>query len=122
MKARNDAMRMLATLAVLAVTAPASAEDWQQVLGERAVEAALDDRVVDYDTSRQWFYASGRTLYDAGRPSWGYWRPQGDQYCSQWPPNAGWACYDLFVSADGAKVRFLSARGDETVGVFRPEN
>ena len=78
---------------------------------EAGVLAALDDRKVQYEAASQIFYRSGKTLYDAGRPSWGNWRPQGAQYCSEWPPAGGWACYDLFVSADGKKVRFSGSSG-----------
>ena len=80
---------------VLAVSIPAAlAGDWQALSGPE-IEEALDDRKLRYAAATQTFYKSGKTLYDAGRPSWGYWRIQGDRYCSQWPPNAGWDCYGL---------------------------
>ena len=48
----------------------------------------------------QFFDKNGDTRYVRGSeaPSVGAWKVQGDQYCSQWPPAAGWACYD--VTAD----------------------
>ena len=88
--------------------APALADDgWVKTETEDQVLAALDDKALQYAAAKQIFYVSGKTLYDAGRPSWGNWRPQGGQYCSEWPPNAGWACYDLYVSVDGSTVRFV---------------
>lgn len=97
--------------------APALAQDWVVLKGAR-IERALDDRSVIYEAARQKFYASGRTLYDNGRPSWGYWAVRGDQYCSQWPPADGWACYDLAVTPDGSGVKFISQTGYETKGLF----
>jgi hypothetical protein len=80
---------------------------WVKVETSDGILAALDDKALQYAAAKQIFYVSGKTLYDAGRPSWGNWRPQGGQYCSEWPPNARWDCYDLYVSADGLKVRFV---------------
>lgn len=100
----------------------AADEDWIKLETADQVLEALDDKALRYTTAKQIFYLSGRTLYDAGRPSWGNWRPQGGQYCSEWPPNAGWDCYDLFVSADGLKVRFVGGLEgtDITVGTYVP--
>ena len=81
------------------------------------IEAALDDHRLIYDLeTSQDFEASGRTLYYSGRESLGYWRIQGDQYCSTWPPNAGWECYD--VERSGDVIRFISSRGHITDGRF----
>jgi hypothetical protein len=85
-----------------------------------AIEAALEARTVDYeDANGTWqrFYASGRTLYNAGRDSWGYWAVRGDQYCSQWPPGDLWACYDFAVNGD--RIRFISDEGGITEGRYR---
>lgn len=95
-------------LGVAVLAGPALAQDtWIKLETEAQVLAALDDKALQYAAAKQIFYVSGRTLYDAGRPSWGNWRPQGGQYCSEWPPNASWDCYDLYVSVDGASVRFV---------------
>ena len=54
---------------------PASAEDdvWTKLMREAEDLAALDDRYLKYGAGQQWFYVSGKTLYDSGRPSWGNW-------------------------------------------------
>jgi len=97
----------------------ASAEGFEPLDGA-GIEAALDDVTLIYDGGAvQTFYASGRTLYNAGQDSWGAWRVQGDQYCSEWPPNAGWDCYDM--DTDGTVLRFISDRGHITVGRVQPE-
>ena len=57
----------------------------------------------DHQPIRQVFYESGRTLYDDGRDSWGYWEVRGDAYCSQWPPSAGWVCYRMWRWQRGGK-------------------
>lgn len=113
-------MRFVAVICAM-LAGPAGAQDWVRV-ADGAVEAALDDRRVIYNDSgyTQDFYASGKTLYDSGQPSWGNWRGQGDQYCSEWPPQGGWDCYDLFLSADAKMVRFVGASGHITDGTFAP--
>ncbi|MEX0279708.1 MAG: hypothetical protein AB3N13_00810, partial [Arenibacterium sp.] len=49
------------------------AEDWVTLDGA-GVQAALESRTLIYDSGAwQDFRASGRTLYNAGSDSWGYW-------------------------------------------------
>ena len=101
---------------------PASGEDevWTKLTSEAEVLAALDDRYLKYGAAQQWFYVSGKTLYDSGRPSWGNWRPQGGQYCSEWPPVNNWTCYDLYLNGDGTKLRFQGYGSDITDGIYGP--
>ena len=94
------------------------AENWVAMTGPD-LESALDDQTLDYDNAWQKFNASGTTLYNAGRDSWGYWRAQGNQYCSEWPPNAGWDCYDMERDTDSDRVRFIGRNNDIAVGTFR---
>ena len=83
-----------------------------------AIAAALTGQALTYDSgARQVFYASGRTLYDGGAPSWGYWRVEGGLYCSQWPPADGWDCYTVSEIAGG--LRFTDARGNAVDGVYQ---
>ena len=104
-------LRRFALIACLA--GPAMAQDWT-VLDDAGITAALTGARVTYDGSWQDFYASGRTLYNAGRDSWGYWEARGGRYCSQWPPADGWACYD--VERADTLVRFTGDSGDITEG------
>ncbi|MEL6685473.1 MAG: hypothetical protein AAFN63_06035 [Pseudomonadota bacterium] len=104
-------------VALLLVPGAGLAQDWQ-VMDGAEVAAALTDRTLIYENATQRFYASGRTLYNAGQDSWGYWAVRGDQYCSQWPPGDQWDCYDM-VSLDGV-IRFIGADGSTTDGVFAP--
>ena len=94
---------------------PAQAGDWVPLDGP-AIDETLSDSKVTYEDAWQVFHGTGKTLYNAGRDSWGNWRVQGNQYCSEWPPNAGWDCFDLYVSADGSMVRFVSKTGHQTDG------
>ncbi|KMW57159.1 hypothetical protein AIOL_002120 [Candidatus Rhodobacter oscarellae] len=80
------------------------------------IQAALEGRKLQYDNAWQDFRASGRTLYNAGRDSWGYWAVRGDQYCSSWPPGDGWDCYDM--ARDGDVLRFIAGDGSFTDGVY----
>lgn len=34
---------------------------------------------------------------------------RGDQYCSQWPPNEAWTCYDVVIET--SVLTFVSASG-----------
>jgi hypothetical protein len=61
----------------------------------------------------QIFQKNGATFYNAGgSQSQGSWKVEGDQYCSVWPPNPTWACYD--VARDGDRVTFISKSGKRT--------
>jgi hypothetical protein len=91
------------------------AGEWRDLSGSE-IEAALTDRDLVYENATQRFYASGRTLYNAGQDSWGYWAVRGDQYCSQWPPSDGWDCYAMAQSGD--VLRFLGADGSFTDGTY----
>ena len=105
-------MRHLWSVLVL-LAAPVQAEEWQALSGVEIADI-LTGHVVRYSNGWQDFRASGRTLYNVGRESWGYWAVQGDQYCSMWPPSGLWDCYDMTQS--GNRVRFIGAAGDVTEG------
>lgn len=102
-------------LILLMLAGAAQADDWQPMTGEE-IQAALTGKKLQYEVAWQDFRATGRTLYNAGEDSWGYWRVEGDQYCSQWPPRGEWDCYDM--QTNGKDVRFVGAYDDITVGVF----
>lgn len=92
--------------------------DWEK-LGAVKITQVLSARTLAYSsTISQKFNASGRTLYDTGTPSWGYWRVQGDQYCSQWPPQNNWTCYDLYISKDGVSIKFAGSGNNVSVGKY----
>ena len=96
----------------------ASAGEWRKMAGPE-IASTLTDWIVDYRVDTwQDFRASGRTLYHAGRPSWGHWAVRGDQYCSSWPPSDLWSCYDM-ERGSGDKVRWIGVAGDITPGTLR---
>lgn len=104
----------LATGTVLLLCATAAcAEEWTPLDGA-GIDAALRGQKLQYADAWQEFRPSGRTLYNAGRDSWGYWAVRGDQYCSQWPPADGWACYEMARRGDW--LRFIGSHGDVTDG------
>ena len=109
-------MRRFALVGLLMLATSAAAEDWRTLSGDE-VRAALTGHTLNY-TSGAWqdFRASGKTLYNAGRDSWGNWRVQGSQYCSQWPPSGLWDCYDM--ATDGTTLRFIGSDGSTTDGVY----
>ena len=105
-------MRCVGQMVVLALVA-GPVWGWER-LDDAGIRAALAGQRLVYAEAWQEFRTSGRTLYNAGRDTWGYWEARGGQYCSQWPPADGWACYD--VARDGARVRFIGESGDVTEG------
>ncbi|MDU8926490.1 hypothetical protein RXV86_03740 [Alisedimentitalea sp. MJ-SS2] len=112
-------MRRVAMVLVAAFIGQGVAADaWRAMSGQQILEE-LTDRELVYDGGAwQRFNASGRTLYNAGTDSWGYWSVRGDQYCSQWPPDAFWACYDMAM--DGERFRFVDAFGNVSAGTRKP--
>ncbi|MGX9354323.1 hypothetical protein ACS3SW_03940 [Roseobacteraceae bacterium S113] len=112
-------MRRIALILGVAMNAlPAFAEDVFTPMTGAAITEALTDARVQYASAWQEFRASGRTLYNAGSDSWGYWEVRGDQYCSQWPPRSEWACYDM--ARNGDVVRFIGVGDDVTDGRLQP--
>ena len=107
-------MRGWVAMLAIWVASPAAAE-WRAMMGDE-ITAALAETTLVYEAARQTFYRSGRTLYDSGGPSWGYWEARGDQYCSQWPPADGWACYDMERNTETGALRFIGESGDITEG------
>ncbi|MGA9254661.1 MAG: hypothetical protein WBV71_19715 [Roseobacter sp.] len=108
-------MRKLTLLAWLLTCGFAQAADvWQPMSGKDTTQA-LTDRKLQYAQAWQEFRRSGRTLFNTGDDSWGYWGVKSDQYCSMWQPSDVWACYDMARS--GVRLRFIGAAGD-TAGAF----
>ena len=107
--------KALAIALIAALSVGSARAEWVR-LDDDGITSALTDARIVYDSGpTQRFYASGRTFYDDARPGWGYWRAQGGQYCSQWPPAPAWACYELFGDETGA-VRFVGSAGDAYIG------
>ena len=95
-------------MAVLVGAGPACAESWQ-VLAADQIAPALIARTLSYaGGATQGFAADGATAYDAGEISYGHWRVQGDQYCSNWPPSDRWDCFAVAVEARGLDLRFTA--------------
>jgi hypothetical protein len=91
------------------IAVPCHAEE--KKLNGAEIAAALTDKVLTAKTdTTQIFQKSGVTFFsESGSQSQGFWKVSGDKYCSQWPPNQAWPCYD--VLQDGSKITFVSASG-----------
>ena len=110
-------MRYFLICAAVTVGLPTFADEaWVPMTGAD-IRVALTGRAVTYASAWQAFQVSGRTVYNAASDSWGYWRIEGDQYCSQWPPSDLWACYDM--ARRGERLRFIGASGDATDATYR---
>ncbi len=109
-------MRRLAFLLLLFCAGSALAEQgWHPLTGEE-IRTALTDQRLNYASAWQEFRASGRSLYNAGQDSWGYWRVEGDKYCSLWPPSDIWACYTM--ARRGEHLRFVGEAGDVSEATY----
>lgn len=91
-------------------------EDWRKLSGPEITDALIG-LTLEYDNAWQDFRASGKTLYNAVADSWGNWRVENDQYCSQWPARDFWNIYDVAVFED--QVRFTGAYDDVSFGTIR---
>ena len=106
---------MWRSAAIVTLTAAGGyAQDWADLDGS-GIRAALEDQKLDYTSGAlQEFRASGRTLYNSGQDSWGYWRVEGERYCLLWRLSDLWACYRIQQSV--LHPKFLDAHGDVTEG------
>lgn len=103
-------------LILVALATSVQASEWSDLAGDQ-IRDALEDRKLTYESGAwQDFRASGRTLYNAGRDSWGSWTVRADQYCSQWPPSTLWACFDIQGHDTG--VKFIDENGEVTEGRY----
>ena len=106
---------LTALLFALGVNPVALAE--QVKLNNQQILDYLTDRTVTGNQNgngwKQFFRAGGSTdYYQDGYPfpSQGYWKAEGDKYCSQWPPSPHWTCYDF--TADGDELVFIPPGGE----------
>jgi hypothetical protein len=104
--------------ALYLTTSLAQAEE--KKLDGNAITAALSDKTLaGTDGDKQWrqlFQKGGVTVYTVdGNASNGHWEVRGDQYCSQWPPNESWSCYDMTIN--GKTIIFISSSGKRYPGV-----
>ncbi|EFL87813.1 hypothetical protein [Ahrensia sp. R2A130] len=112
-------MRLLLAALLMISTAQAG----QRKLDGAAVAALLPTIIATGQDTRQTFSEAGATTYSfKGRDSYGSWRVQGDQYCSQWPPADGWACFDLLADDELKTIVWLDASGERIVNHIAAKN
>jgi hypothetical protein len=99
----------LLSMALIVFASSAFAEE--RKLDGAEITATLTDKILTAKTdTTQIFQKSGVTFYsENGSQSQGFWKIESDKYCSQWPPNQAWSCYD--VLQDGTKITFVSGSG-----------
>jgi hypothetical protein len=107
-------MSKMFSVALLVLSVGSQSFAAEVLLKNSEITSLLNDVVLHSEsngqTVEQIFQKSGVTFYSAGGgQSQGNWHVQGDQYCSTWPPNPSWACFD--VARDGNKVTFISKSG-----------
>ena len=90
-----------------------SAQAAEVKLSGAEMQVILSDKILYAKDAEQIFQKSGVTYYaSGGNQSQGNWKIEAEKYCSQWPPNQAWACYDIMQ--DGNKVTFISKDGNRT--------
>lgn len=112
---RDAGMREIAMVFAMICPVMGVAEGWAPLDGP-TIAKVLTNAELQFAAARQTFDADGSTLYDAGRPSFGRWQVQGDQYCSQWPPSDRWACYEM--TQNGNALRFIADDGSVSEGLI----
>jgi hypothetical protein len=100
---------------VFALVPSQAIADWARLDGA-AVTCTLSETSLSFGNgATQHFFAWGRTLYTAAKPSWGTWRTQDDQYFSLWPPNDVWDCFTVETD-DAWQIAFEDAQGNRGIG------
>ena len=90
-----------------------SANAAETKLNSAEMQTILSDKILYAKNIEQIFQKSGVTFYSSGgNQSQGSWKIDTNQFCSQWPPNQFWACYDM--TQDGNKITFISKIGNRT--------
>lgn len=110
-------------LAAVVFLLPLSAQAAEHRLAAADIQAWLADHtfsgVSDTRKIEQVFQAAGVTYYTVdGAMQQGFWKVDGDHYCSQWPPSEHWSCYDVMV--DGPGTVFVSSSGTRYAYVRQP--
>jgi hypothetical protein len=83
------------------------AETLKDLLGDITLSSTETGRDIE-----QVFQSSGATFTidtETKQQSQGFWKLQGDKYCSQWPPSENWECFDVYGNDQG--VVFVSSYG-----------
>ena len=97
---------------LMALSIPVSAE--QSKLTGAQISSMLSDKTlyatINGKSAEQLFLKNGATYYSLdGAQNQGAWKIENDKYCSVWPPNETWVCYD--VLQDEKHVSFVSPSG-----------
>ena len=97
-------IRILLFLLIFTPLSLASAEE-VKLTGKQISELLSPDRVFYGKTSRQSFKKDGTTSYVDGRPTFGTWRVEGNQYCSSWDKaEKYWDCFDVYADNEKDNV------------------
>lgn len=101
-------------LGLYLLSSPAGAEE-KKLDGPALRDLLNDITLTSTKTGRvmeQVFQPGGVTFtvdVETKAQSQGFWRLEGDKYCSQWPPSEHWSCYEVFGNDQG--VVFVSSNG-----------
>lgn len=105
---------------ILTLSAPAMGQEGGKLTAAEIVELLTGNTALSQHRgkpTRQSFSDSGVTFYqEEGAPlTRGLWRADEsrDEYCSNWPPAGGWACYAIVRDVDAGEghYRWQSASG-----------
>ncbi len=98
-------MIVLRTICILALMTSAALAAERPLKGSE-IDALIKGNTVTGENIngiwKQYFDANGQTTYLAPEkpPTLGEWNVQGDRFCSKWPPNDNFVCYDVTGDLD----------------------
>jgi len=117
-------MRTLITLLLLILHPAIGVAAEERIVQGPEIISLLANQTVNGDSFEQSFgdptgHDNASTTYWEGKnASFGRWRIEGDEYCSQWPPSEFWTCYKVATYVAGAKtfVVWIGSDGTRFVG------
>ena len=115
-----DAAKSALAVATLFLTSLQAAVAAERTLTGPEIAPFLQGIVSMGENSRQTFSHDGTTSYsENGRYSAGRWQVQGDKYCSQWPPNTAWACYNVTIDEEAGTIIWQDGSDNPETGTYK---
>jgi hypothetical protein len=119
--------RMVYFFGFMAIMFATSAHSAERPLKGPEIDALIKGNTVTGENIngiwKQFFDASGETTYLAPEkaPTVGTWNVQGDRFCSKWPPNDNFVCYDVTGDLDAKpkSITWISGGGTKYPGTVQ---
>jgi hypothetical protein len=122
---KSEHMRIAALVMMVAgLPAAALAQEERLLNGAEILESLADHKVIGEKFEQSFGNPSGHesastSYWEGNNGSFGRWRVEGNEYCSQWPPAEFWVCYKVAITnhGDGQKqITWIASDGTRYVG------